>query len=313
LALGANAGIAVLKLVAGLLSGSGALLSEAAHSAGDSSTELLLLLALRRSERPADRRHPFGYGKERYFWSLMAAMAIFTSGALFSLYEGVHTIIEQPEQKWAGLNYLVLAVAAVLEGTSLRQSLKQARGGAERRSKSLAAHIHDPDDPTVKSVVVEDSAALIGLAFAAAGVGLHQLTGSATYDGVAAIAIGVLLVVASFALARSCRDLLVGRQADLMLVRAIRARVEEQPEVVDLVDVLTMMVGVHSVLLCARVDFVDELTAAQLEGACSRIDRELREEFAILGEIFIEPVSRSDPDMRARVENRYGTVIADGG
>jgi cation diffusion facilitator family transporter len=297
--------------VAGLLSGSGALLSEAAHSAGDSSTELLLLLALRRSERPADRRHPFGYGKERYFWSLMAAMAIFTSGALFSLYEGVHTIIEQPEQKWAGLNYAVLVVAAVLEGASLRQGLRQAQGGARRRSRSLAAHIHDPDDPTVKSVVVEDTAALIGLALAAIGVALHQITGSATYDGAAAIAIGLLLIVASFALARSCRDLLVGRQADLLLVRAIRARVEEQPEVVDLVDVLTMMVGVNSVLLCARVDFVDQLTAQQLEHACSRIDHDLREEFPILGEIFIEPVSRSDPEMRARVENRYGMVIAD--
>jgi cation diffusion facilitator family transporter len=297
--------------VAGLLSGSGALLSEAAHSAGDSSTELLLLLALRRSERPADRRHPFGYGKERYFWSLMAAMAIFTSGALFSLYEGVHTIIEQPEQKWAGLNYAVLVVAAVLEGASLRQGLRQAQGGARRRSRSLAAHIHDPDDPTVKSVVVEDTAALIGLALAAIGVALHQITGSATYDGAAAIAIGLLLIVASFALARSCRDLLVGRQADLLLVRAIRARVEEQPEVVDLVDVLTMMVGVNSVLLCARVDFVDQLTAQQLEHACRRIDHDLREEFPILGEIFIEPVSRSDPEMRARVENRYGTVIAD--
>jgi cation diffusion facilitator family transporter len=297
--------------VAGLLSGSGALLSEAAHSAGDSSTELLLLLALRRSERPADRRHPFGYGKERYFWSLMAAMAIFTSGALFSLYEGVHTIIEQPEQKWAGLNYAVLVVAAVLEGASLRQGLRQAQGGARRRSRSLAAHIHDPDDPTVKSVVVEDTAALIGLALAAIGVALHQITGSATYDGAAAIAIGLLLIVASFALARSCRDLLVGRQADLVLVRAIRARVEEQPEVVDLVDVLTMMVGVNSVLLCARVDFVDQLTAQQLEHACRRIDHDLREEFPILGEIFIEPVSRSDPEMRARVENRYGMVIAD--
>jgi cation diffusion facilitator family transporter len=311
LALAANAGIAALKLVAGLLSGSGALLSEAAHSAGDASTELLLLLALRRSERPADRRHPFGYGKERYFWSLMAAMAIFTSGALFSLYEGVHTIAEQPTQAWAGLNYLVLAGAAVLEGISLRQGLKQAKGGARRRSKSLAAHINDPDDPTVKSVIVEDSAALIGLALAATGVGLHQITGSATYDGAAAIAIGLLLMAASFALARTCRDLLVGRQADAPLVRAIQTRVEEQPEVIDLVDVLTMMVGVHSVLLCARIDFVDSLSIEELERACVRIDRDLRSEFPVLGEIFLEPVSRGDPEARARVRRRYGTVIAD--
>src|SRR4051812_43719200 len=125
LALGANAGIGLLKLVAGLLTGSGALLSEAAHSAGDSSTELLLLTALRRSDRPADRVHPFGYGKERYFWSLLAAVAIFVSGAAFSIYQGVTTILggaEEPHDKvW--INYPVLAIAFVLEGISFRQAI----------------------------------------------------------------------------------------------------------------------------------------------------------------------------------------------
>ena len=160
-------------------------------------------------------------------------------------------------------------------------------------------------------MVIEDSAALIGLALAALGVGLHQLTGSATYDGAAAIAIGLLLIVASFALARSCRDLLVGQQADVAIVRAIRERIEDQPEVVDLVDVLTMMVGVHNVLLCARVDFEDALTVEQIERACARIEDELHEEFPVLGEIFLEPVSRTDSEARTRVQNRYGTVIAD--
>jgi Co/Zn/Cd efflux system component len=190
LALAANAGVAVMKLVAGVVTGSGALLSEAAHSFGDTSTEGFLITALRRSDQPADGRHPFGYGKERYFWSLLAAVAIFVSGAVFSIYEGIHTIIEQPDQKLAWLNYAVLGAAAGLEGASLYKGVSQARGEARRQRRTLRNFLRDPDDPTVKSVVLEDSAALIGLALAAAGVGLHQLTGSAVYDGAASIAIG---------------------------------------------------------------------------------------------------------------------------
>jgi cation diffusion facilitator family transporter len=311
LALAANAGVAVLKLGAGLLTGSGALLSEAAHSLGDTSTELFLLTALRRSDRAADRRHPFGYGKERYFWSLLAAMAIFISGALFSFYQGVRTIIDQPTLDRPWVNYAVLAVAAVLEGTSLRQGLSQARDGARRRRTSLASHVNDPDDPTVKSVVVEDTAALIGLALAAAGVGLHELTGSATYDGAASIAIGLLLVAASIALAQTCKGLLIGQQADTRFVREIEACLEAQPEVLDVVDLLTMRMGVHTILLCARVDFNDAVSSAGVEAACVRIDEELRQRFPKLGEIFLEPVPRADPRVRSRVLDRYGMVFAD--
>jgi cation diffusion facilitator family transporter len=311
LALAANLTVAVLKLIAGLLSGSGALLSEAAHSLGDTSTELLLLTALNRSGQQADRRHPFGYGKERYFWSLLAAMAIFLSGAVFSVYEGIRTISESPEQKMAWLNYVVLALAAVLEGASLRQGVKQAGEAARRSNRGLRSYVRDPEDPTVKSVVLEDSAALVGLALAAAGVALHQLTGSAVYDGVASILIGLLLVVTSGALARTCRSLLVGQQADLGLIRRIEARLEEQPEVDDVVDILTMMLGPGTVLLCARVDFVDTFTAADLEKACVRIDDTLRAEFNELQEIFLEPVPRLDSSTRDRVMQRYGRLLTE--
>jgi cation diffusion facilitator family transporter len=311
LALGANLGVGVLKLVAGLLSGSGALLSEAAHSVGDSATELLLLTALQRSDRPPDRRHPFGYGKERYFWSLLAAIAIFGSGAIFSLYQGIRTIVDRPAQDHLWLNLGVLAVAAVLEGTSLRQGLRQAQGGARRRSRSLSAHLHEPDDPTVKSVVLEDSAALLGLGLAAAGVTLHAVTGSAVFDGIASVLIGVLLVGVAGALAQTCKALLIGRQADVALVRDVEAWLERQAEVEDVVDLLTMWIGVDSILLCVGLDFVDSVDSAALERACVRMDSELRAEFPVLGEIFLEPVPRSDPEIRARVLKRYGAVLAD--
>jgi cation diffusion facilitator family transporter len=312
LALAANVAVGILKLVAGLITGSGALLSEAAHSVGDSTTELLLLTALRRSARPADRLHPFGYGKDRYFWSLIAAVAILVSGASFSVYEGIHTIVsgaESSQHSW--LNYPVLAFAAVLEGSSFRQALKQARGAAERGSRSVQSYVRDPDDPTVKSVVLEDSAALIGLVLAGLGVGLHQLTGSADWDGAASIAIGILLIVAAFLLARTCRGLLIGQQADLRLVAAISDRLEEQPEILDVVDLLTMMTGTNQVLVCARVDFVGTVSSDQIEAACVRIDEDLHREFTDLDEVFIQPVPRSDPALREKVHARYGRVLAD--
>ncbi len=312
LALSANVGVGVLKLVAGLITGSAALLSEAAHSVGDCSTEVLLLTALRRSDKPADRVHPFGYGKERYFWSLLAAVTILVSGAAFSVYQGVHTIVaggESSERAW--INYPVLAVAFVIEATSFRQALAQARGAAARGRRSVRSYLRTPEDPTVKSVVLEDSAALIGLLIAALGVGLHQLTSDSVWDGLASLAIGVLLVVAAYLLAQTCKELLIGRQADVRLVRAISTRLEDQPEVTDVVDLQTMMIGTSKILLCARVDFVDDLTAAELEQACMRFDVMLREEYSDLAEIFIQPVSRADQDLRQRVLDRYGRVLAD--
>ncbi len=313
LALAANAGVGLLKLIAGLITGSGALLSEAAHSAGDTSTELLLLTALHRSEKPADRVHPFGYGKERYFWSLLAAVTILVSGAAFSIYQGFHTIFssgtEPTDKLW--INYPVLAIAAVLEGMSFRQAVGQVKGAAARGRRSFRSYVKDPDDPTVKSVVLEDAAALIGLALAGAGVALHQLTGSAFWDGLASLSIGVLLVFAAFALAQTCKGLLIGKQADLRMVRAITAWLERQDEVLDVVDVLTMMTGVNKILLCARVDFVDSASATEIETACMRFDTDLRMEFPSLDEIFLQPVPRTDAELRVRVLTRYGRVLAD--
>ncbi|MBO0848741.1 MAG: cation transporter, partial [Pseudonocardia sp.] len=162
------------------------------------------------------------------------------------------------------------------------------------------------DDPTVKTVLYEDSAALVGLLLAFAGLGLSQLTGSLVWDGAASLLIGLLLVVVAYLLVRTSMNLLIGRQADMRLVHAIRQRLAGQPEVDAVVDLLTMLTGTDRVLVCARLDFDDAVTTAELERACVRIDAELRAEFDDLDEIFLEPVPRSDPDMRARVRARYG-------
>jgi cation diffusion facilitator family transporter len=312
LALTANIGVGLLKLAAGLISGSSALLSEAAHSAGDSTTEVLLLVAQRRSAKPADSSHPFGYGKERYFWSLLAAVAIFVSGAGFSFYEGARTVLSGAESgHWLWINYPVLGFAAILEGISLRQAAGQMRRETIRTRRSLGAYLRTPRDPTVNSVLLEDSAAIVGLAIAAVGVALHQATGSARWDGIASLCIGVLLLSVTFVLARACEALLIGRQADPRLLHAVVEFLESQDEVDDVVDVLTMLTGTDSVLLCTRVDFVDTFTAADLEQACVRVDEQLRQRFPILSEVFIQPASRTDRALRQRVARRYGHALAD--
>lgn len=311
LALAANLGVGVLKLAAGLVSGSSALLSEAAHSASDCTTEVLLLVAQHRSRRPADRTHPFGYGKERYFWSMMAAVAIFVSGAGFSFYEGVSTLVHGAEARMLWINYPVLALAAVLEGISLRQAARQMRHETAAAHRSLVSYLRTPRDPTVNSVLLEDSAAMIGLTLAALGVGLHMLTGSAVWDAAAALAIGVLLLSVSFVLARACEKLLVGAQADPRLIEEVVSFLEQHDEVLDVVDVLTMLTGADTALLCARVDFEEGFSASDLEAATVRLDDELRRRFPVLDEVFIQPVSREDDALRRRVTQRYGQAMAD--
>jgi cation diffusion facilitator family transporter len=298
-----------MKLVAGIITGSGAMLSEAAHSVADTITEVLLLTALKRSARPADRVHPFGYGKERYFWSLLAAVSIFASGAMFALYEGVSTVLGHGEaQSTSVLSYIVLAVAFLLESTSWVQAVRQVVRESKAENRSLWTYLRLIDDPTPKTVLFEDSAALVGLLLAFGGIGLHQLTGSEVWDGVASIAIGLLLACVAYLLGRTNRGLLVGRQADPKLVRGIRDHLSAAPEIEAVVDLQTMLMGTDQVLVCTRVDFDDSLGAADLERACVRLAGELAETFHDVTEVFIEPVPRSDPDLRATVLARYGDI-----
>jgi cation diffusion facilitator family transporter len=309
LAGGVNLAIAIMKLVAGIITGSGAMLSEAAHSFADTITEVLLLTALRRSERPADRQHPFGYGKERYFWALLAAVSIFASGAMFSLYEGFSTVFGAAhEQSNTLVSYIVLALSFVLESTSWVQAVRQVRRESAEANQSMWEYLRLIDDPAPKTVLFEDSAALVGLLLAFAGIGLHQLTGSSVWDGLASIAIGVLLATVAYLLGRTNRGLLIGRQAEPKMVRAIGEHLRAAPEIEALVDLQTMLMGTDQVLVCARVDFDDALGAADVEHACVRLAGELNEQFNDVTEVFIEPVPRTDPTLRATVLARYGDL-----
>jgi cation diffusion facilitator family transporter len=311
-AMGANAGIGVLKLVAGFFTGSAAMFAEAAHSFADTATEVLLLTALKRSDRKPDREHPFGYGKERFFWALIAAVSIFVSGAVFAAFEGIRTILgEGQEQTLAWVAYAVLGVSFVLEGTSWLQAARQLRSEARKDDTTPLRWLRTTDDPTVKTVFFEDSAALIGLLLAFGGVGLHQLTGSAFWDGLASVLIAVLLTGVAYILGTANKGLLIGRQADRRTVFALRDALAGRPEVEQVVDLLTMTVGTDQILLCVRLDFDDALDAASLERACAAIDADMRERFPDLQDIFVEPVPRTDKAIRDRVLDRYGHAGAE--
>ncbi len=306
-ALLANAGIAVAKGVAALVSGSAAMAAETAHSVADTANELILLFALRSSRRPPDRERPLGYGPERFFWSFVAAVSIFVSGAVFAAVEGVRALLGSGEEA-AGLTLssVVLGVSFVLEGISWVRAAQQIRSQAVEHHQSVRELLASTDDPTVKTVFYEDTAALIGIVLAFAGVWLHHLTGSAVPDAVASLLIAGLLATVAFLLARTNKNLLVGSQADPRLVRAVGQWLSERPEVDAVVDLLTQRIGTDQVLVCARLDFADDLDAPALESAALEMDRGLRERFPDVAEVFLEPVPRHDQQLRATVRARYG-------
>jgi cation diffusion facilitator family transporter len=307
LALAANLGIALAKTVAAMITGSASMAAEAGHSFVDTINEVLLLTALRRSERPADNRHAFGHGVERYFWSLLVAVCIFGMGALFAFLQGVGALVSTGVEEGSPLiGYIVLAISAVLEAISWTQAFKETRQHSRERNQGFLEFLRTTDDPTAKSVLFEDSAALLGIAFAATGLALHQITGSAVGDGIASLMIGLMLTLVAFLLGRTNRELLIGRQARPEVLEGMRTMLADAPEVDELVDLMTMNVGTDQILVCARLDFDDALGAADVERACARLDGELHDKYREVYEVFLEPVPRDDSSLRERVLARYG-------
>ncbi|MDP9861986.1 MULTISPECIES: cation diffusion facilitator family transporter [Streptosporangium] len=285
----ANLAIAVAKLVAGLISGSSAMLSEAAHSAADTVTEILLFVAVRRSGHPADARHPFGHGMAGFFWALMAAFATLIGGAGFSITHGLHEIGHGEELADLRISYAVLAVSAVIEGLSFLKALSQVRAEAARLRVSPQRYVSRTTDTALKAVLFEDGAALVGLLIAACGLLAYQLTGSPLWDGVASVAIGLLLLGVALNLIRTNVSLLIGQAAPVRMEQEIRAELLALPEVEGVVELLTMMLGPDEVLVAARVDFADDTTGAVLELAADRVARRLEARFSSISQVFLDP------------------------
>jgi cation diffusion facilitator family transporter len=300
-ALAANAGIGVVKLAAGLLSGSSAMLAEAAHSVADTTNQILLLAALRLSERKPDARHPFGYGKERFFWSFMAAIFIFVSGALFSIYEGVGRMLSgKASEGSVGIAFAVLAIALVLEGASLIRAGRQTRGEARERRRPFARHIRVSRDPTTKTVVFEDSAAVVGVLLAAAGLALTVITGSPVFDGAASVCIGLLLACVAFALGRDTKGLLIGEAALPEEREAIERAICGHSGVDELVELMTMALGPQSLLVAARLDVAPELDSDAVEAMASDLEHEIRDAVPEVQHVFIDPTHRDERGVGVR-------------
>lgn len=284
----ANILVGLAKLAAGIISGSSAMLAEAAHSAADTLNQVFLLTSVNRADRPADRGHPFGYGQERYFWSLLAAFGIFIAGAGFSVFEGILALTHSGKES-ATVAYITLAVAFVAETTSFVRAYSQTRTEARSRNRELLNHVETSADTTVKTALFEDSAAVVGLVFAAIGIAGRQLTGSPVWDGAASMAIGVLLIAVAVKLGMDSRDLLIGRAADPEQQRAIRSEIEKTPGVDRLLDLRTMHLGPDSLIVAARVALNDGMNAAQAEDLADDIDRRLSGRLSATPHVFVDP------------------------
>jgi cation diffusion facilitator family transporter len=295
-AMAANFAIAVAKSVAGLIGRSPAMLAEAAHSVADTMNQVFLLVSLSLGERRPDEDHPFGYGKERFFWAFLAAVFIFVSGAVFSLYEGLRALLgdEHMETTFV-ISYAVLGFSLLAEGASLLRAVSQVRADARAAGVGVSTYVRQSNDTTVQTVLFEDSAAVTGVVLALIGVTLHNLTGDRYWEGLASIAIGILLVVVAYMLGRENKGLLIGEAARPEQRERLREVIIAHPEVEEVLELLTMHLGPNALLVAVRLDLQDDLTAAEVEHLSNQIDRELREAVSEVSQVFLDATPRPRP------------------
>jgi len=288
-ALAANVGIAITKFVAAAFSGSSAMLAEGIHSTVDTANSVLLLVGLRRSRLGPTAEHPFGHGKELYFWSLIVAVLIFGVGGGVSAYEGILRIARPTALESAAWSYAVLGVAAVFDGGSLAIAVRTfLRANPDQ---PFWTALGNSKDPATYTVIAEDSASLIGLAFAALGVFASDALGLWVADGIASVMIGLLLAAVSVMLIRQARGLLVGEGIRGETARAIRAIATDDPRIVDVGPPLSMYIGPDEILLTFDVQFAARTEASEVAAAVRDVERRIRERFPKIRRIYIEAVN----------------------
>ncbi|MFZ0015192.1 MAG: cation diffusion facilitator family transporter, partial [Acidimicrobiia bacterium] len=257
-AMAANAGIAVAKFVAYLVTGSASMLAESIHSVADTSNQGLLLLGGHRAKKAADEQHQFGYGRERYFWAFIVAMVLFALGGLFSIFEGIEKITHPHELESVGWAIGVLLFAMVAEGLSFRTAIRESR--PQKGKRSWWQFIRRSRSPELPVVLLEDAGALIGLVLALAGVGLTAVTGDALWDGLGTLCIGVLLVVIAVTLTVEMKSLLIGESALREHIAALLAAVEDVDSVKRVLDFKTQHIGPEELLVAGKIEFETSLT-----------------------------------------------------
>ncbi|MGB7210521.1 MAG: cation diffusion facilitator family transporter [Pyrinomonadaceae bacterium] len=292
-ALIANGLITILKLIGAIMTGSSGMMAETLHSLADTTNQVFLLLGLRFFKRPPSEKHPFGYGKERFFWSFIAAIFIFGVGATFALYEGFQKLSHPHAPENVNWAYWILGISFVLEAGSICLALYQEVNEAHHEGLSFMQYLRESKDPTAKTVIFEDSAALIGIVLAAIGIYLSDHYG-AYWDGVASMAIGVVLAIVAFALAKISRGLLLGEAAIPKSVDAMREAVLSHPNVNSVVDLLTMHMAPKQILVNAHVNLDDKLTATEIVQTIAEIEEKIKQAEPKVDMIFLEAASVTD-------------------
>ncbi|HEX8707059.1 MAG TPA: cation diffusion facilitator family transporter [Pyrinomonadaceae bacterium] len=291
-ALIANALITALKFIAAFITGSSGMMAESLHSLADTTNQVFLLLGLRFYKRPASKKHPFGYGKERFFWSFIAAIFIFGVGATYALYEGYIKLSEPhpPERlEWA---YWVLGISFVIESGSIALAIRQELMEARHEGMTFWQYLRESKDPTAKTVIFEDAAALLGIVIAAAGIYLtdhHAGPGGGAYwDGLASMTIGVVLAIVAFVLARTSRGLLLGEAATPKSRARIRQAILEHKNVVEVMELLTMHLSPKQILVNAHINLRNRLTTDEIEQTILEIEELIKRAEPKVYNIFLE-------------------------
>jgi cation diffusion facilitator family transporter len=286
-ALLANLGIATTKFIAWGFSGAVSMLAEGVHSLADSGNQLLLLLGGKRARREATPAHPFGYGRERYFYAFIVSIILFTIGGVFSIYEGINKLQHPHELEMWWLPLLVLAIAIVLESLSLRTAVRESN--PLRGSASWIQFIRHAKAPELPVVLLEDLAALLGLAFAFVGIGLTAITGNAMFDAIGTLCIGALLVVVAIVLGIETKSLLLGEGARPDDVKAISRAIEASPKVTGLIHMKTLFVGPEELLVAAKVGFIAASKLSDVASEIDAIEKRIRTVVPVARVIYIEP------------------------
>jgi cation diffusion facilitator family transporter len=306
-AFAANIGIAVIKFVAFVITGSASMLAESVHSVADSGNQALLLLGRHQAQREETEEHQFGFGAERYFYGFIVALVLFTVGGTFSIFEGVERILHPEHLTSPVVALAVLGIAVVLEGLSFRTAIiesNQTKGPHPWRS--FIRFIRRAKAPEIPAVLLEDSAALAGLVFAFAAVALTTITGNARWDGVGSLGIGALLVVVAGILAIETKSLLIGESATADVERAVVAALEDGPEVERVIHLRTLHLGPETLLVAAKIAIRGDQNAADLVAGIDRAERRVRAAVPIAELIYLEPdlyqdsrADLTDPAIRA--------------
>ena len=297
-ALFANAVITILKFAAAVITGSSGMMAEALHSLADTTNQIILLLGLRFYKRPASEKHPFGYGKERFFWSFIAAIFIFGVGATYALYEGYEKLRNPHAPEKLAWAYWVLFISFVLESGSICLAIYQEVKEAKHEGMTFREYLRESKDPTAKTVLFEDSAALLGIVIAAAGIYLTEHhagpAGGAYWDGLASMAIGVVLAIVAFSLARSSRGLLLGEAATPKTVETIRRAIMGHRNVVEVVELLTMHLAPKQILINAHINLRNNLKTDEIERTIEEIEDLIKQAEPKVDKIFLETARESE-------------------